>query len=154
MFGNYGCDGGWMGQVFDYVKLNGITTEEKYPTRNDTFFLGETGDCEQRKGEFRIRGYSYTSYKLYDCDSLTNMIQKRPVTVAVSVNWPFIFYHKGIFDSCDPISDIDINHALLLVGVVENSAFNYWIVKNSWGVTWGELGYMRLDRYKDYGNQC
>lgn len=82
------------------------------------------------------------------------MIRKRPVTVAVSANYPFVFYYRGIFDNCDPIEDININHAVLLVGVVQNSKENYWILKNSWSTYWGEEGYMRLDRYKDYGNQC
>lgn len=74
--------------------------------------------------------------------------------MAVSANWRFIYYHKGIFNQCDPILGVAINHAMLLVGMVENAFNNYWILKNSWGVTWGEEGYMRLDRYRDYGNQC
>lgn len=154
-FGNYGCYGGWMSQVFDYVKIKGITIEENYPERNETFWEGKTGSCRQQKGEFRIRGYAYTSYKMYDCDSLTNMIQKRPVTVAVSTNWRFIFYRRGIFDHCDPVAgSSSVNHAMLLVGVVENAFQNYWVLKNSWGAMWGEGGFMKLDRYRDYGNQC
>jgi hypothetical protein len=66
-FGNLGCYGGWMGQVFEYVAVNGITTAINYPDRNETFSMGIPGICQQKKGEFRIRRFAYTSFKLYDC---------------------------------------------------------------------------------------
>jgi len=85
---------------------------------------------------------------------LTNIVLKRPVSVAVYANYPFMFYQQGIFTGCDPITSTAVNHAMLVTGIVSNSQNNYWILRNSWGTAWGELGYMRLDRNIDNGSAC
>lgn len=112
------------------------------------------GSCLKKKGEYKIRSYAYTSTKTYDCDSLTSIVLKRPVSVGVEINLPFIYYSSGVFTGCDPIVDVSINHALLVTGIVQNSLKNYYICRNSWGTNWGELGYIRIDRSMDYGNHC
>jgi cathepsin F len=67
------------------------------------------------------------------------------------------FYKSGVWTghiSSSPAilgcSKTGLNHAVLLVGYgVDDSASPstpYWIVKNSWGVNWGEEGYFRITR--------
>jgi cathepsin L len=69
-----------------------------------------------------------------------------PVAVSVAAQtWhPYI---SGIFDDCD--RDTVIDHAAALVGYSkdEDSGDKYWIIKNSWGNTWGEDGNLRLLRH-------
>lgn len=76
-----------------------------------------------------------------DCTNLANALTGRPVSVAVD-GGNMHNYHSGIFNSCTT----RLNLALLLVGMTDS----YWTLKNSWGVSWGENGYIRISR----GNTC
>jgi hypothetical protein len=63
-----------------------------------------------------------------------------PISVGVAVDAPFQAYKRGVYmDSCN---SKDLNHAVNLVGW--NDDGQYWIMRNSWGESWGEGGYMRI----------
>jgi len=57
-----------------------------------------------------------------------------------------MFYSSGVFTGCNYEQNIDIDHAVQLVGYnkAASRGKNYWIVRNSWGSGWGEEGYIRL----------
>lgn len=64
--------------------------------------------------------------------------------VAVSINaspQTFQLYSDGIY-SDEKCSSTTVNHAMLAVGYTED----YWILKNWWGVNWGDEGYMKIKR--------
>jgi C1A family cysteine protease len=65
-----------------------------------------------------------------------------PVTTGVNVTFMFQFYRGGVFSNCTPSTDKDLNHAVNIVGW--DDAGGYWIMRNSWGSSWGEKGYMRI----------
>lgn len=63
------------------------------------------------------------------------------MTVAVNIqNWQF--YRAGVFSNCGE----EVQHDIFLVGVTDQ----YWRLKNSWGTSWGEDGFIRLS----FGNTC
>ena len=129
--GNQGCNGGWPSSALNYVKINGITTESAYP------YAAKDQACKTQGGSFKISGFS----SLSGCAGLTNGINASPVSVTVdATNWSP--YRSGVFNNCAS----GINHAVLLVGVIGGS----WKIKNSWGTSWGEGGYIRLAA----GNTC
>jgi len=89
--------------------------------------------CKVQTGFFRINGYSNAT----SCDDLDNALMIRPISVAVDGQY-FRNYHSGIFDNCGS----NLNLAALLVGATDS----YYNLKNSWGYSWGESGYIRLTK--------
>jgi C1A family cysteine protease len=129
--GNQGCNGGWPSSALNYVKANGITTESAYA------YTAKDQACKTQGGSFKINGFSSHS----GCNGLSGQINNSPVSVTVdATNWSP--YRSGVFNNCAS----SINHAVLLVGVVGGN----WKIKNSWGTSWGEAGFIRLAG----GNTC
>ena len=63
-------------------------------------------------------------------------------------------YANGVFDTC---SSSPMNHAVTVVGYGTESGKPYWVVKNSWGATWGDGGYIKIARGNSQcgiGSQC
>lgn len=74
-------------------------------------------------------------------------VERGPATVAVDAsNWAR--YASGLFDNCNSY----LNHVVLVTGL--GAERSYWKVKNSWGTTWGEQGYIRLRISKDHDYTC
>jgi len=70
-------------------------------------------------------------------------LAQQPLAVAIQADQRvFQMYSKGIFD--DAKCGTTLDHATLVVGWGKEQGQEYWIMKNSWGTTWGEQGYMRL----------
>jgi C1A family cysteine protease len=130
-FGNNGCYNGRMDNTFNYVKAVGINTWAAYP------YIGYLQSCRVSSGFFRVNG----SIAISDCNSLSNALMIRPISVAVD-GQNFQSYRNGIFKNCGT----NLSLAVLLVGMTDT----YWTLKNSWGQSWGENGYIRIAR----GNTC
>merc|ERR1719433_154451 len=71
----------------------------------------------------------------------------QPVSVALWASRAFKNYGGGVFTGpCDSGTHIIANHAVLAVGCGMEDGHKYWLVKNSWGLSWGESGYIKLAR--------
>ena len=77
-------------------------------------------------------------------------IQNGPLAISVAAS-NFKNYHGGVFDGCSYHENIQLNHAVQLVGWGSENGVDFWIVRNSWGSTWGEEGYIRLLREENPG---
>lgn len=142
-YGNNGCNGGWISNVLDYGKANGITTEAAYP------YTQTAGSCKVNGGAYKIS--SYAGGALADCNALAAMVTGRPTSIAVSAGTNYwMAYAGGILNQCGT----SLDHGVLLVGVFQNASMNYWKIKNSWGTGWGENGFIRIDRSINNGNLC
>ena len=77
------------------------------------------------------------------------LFQNGPVSVAFEVIAGFKNYQSGTYfnSSCNNTAN-DVNHAVLAVGYGHNATegMDYWIIKNSWGATWGDNGYFKMQR--------
>lgn len=130
-YGNHGCDGGSHVEGTKYIRDKGVTTESDYP------YVGKTETCKKQGGAHKVTSVLQTK----GCTGMQNALMSRPLGVGVDARgWGK--YSSGVFSDCGT----DLNHALLLVGV----ASTYWHIKNSWGTSWGEHGFIRLA----LGNTC
>jgi len=75
---------------------------------------------------------------------LAASVANQPTSIAIGANFqPFLNYESGIFNnpSC-PHTTSSLDHAVLIVGYNTQGSQDYWIVKNSWGTSWGISGYV------------
>lgn len=120
-----------MDNAFKFVKDFGIVHESEYA------YTAKNGACKTPTGPFKISGFT----DIKNCNDLASQLAERPISIAVDANnWSA--YKSGVFNNCKA----SLDHGVLLVGVTDS----YWKVKNSWGSTWGESGYIRLA----VGNTC
>lgn len=97
--------------------------------------------CKITGGAFKVA--KFQGGALTNCSALAAMVVGRPVSVAVSAgNSYWQGYKGGIMNQCSG----NLDHGVTVVGVYQDDFENYWKVKNSWGPSWGEGGYIRLDR--------
>ncbi|KAK8629337.1 hypothetical protein V6N13_078181 [Hibiscus sabdariffa] len=145
---NYGCDGGLMDYAFEWVINNGgIDTESDYP------YTGVDGKCNITEEETKV--VSIDGYQdVDDSDSaLLCAVAQQPVSVGIDASSiDFQLYTSGIYDGSCSDNPNEIDHAVLIVGYGSEDKEKYWIVKNSWGTSWGMDGYFYLKRDTDVPN--
>ncbi|GLT58895.1 hypothetical protein SLA2020_317540 [Shorea laevis] len=137
---NEGCNGGLMDYAFEFIINNGgIDSEEDYPYR------AVDGRCDQyRKNAKVVAIDDYEDVPENDEKALRKAVANQPVSVAIEAGGrEFQFYDSGIFTGkCGTALD----HGVTAVGYGTENGQDYWIVKNSWGGSWGESGYIRMER--------
>jgi len=75
-----------------------------------------------------------------------------PIAVSVDAS-TWHSYESGVFNGCSYTENIDVNHAVVLVGYgTDDKLGDFWLIRNSWGTGYGENGYIRLAR--EYDVQC
>uniref|UniRef100_A0A672J325 Cathepsin L.1 n=1 Tax=Salarias fasciatus TaxID=181472 RepID=A0A672J325_SALFA len=147
-FGNMGCDGGLMDQAFQYIKVTGgIDTEDTYP------YEAEDGKCRYNPANVGATCTGYVDVKQGDEDALLEAVATvGPVSVAIDASQlSFQLYESGVYNE-PGCSSSELDHGVLAVGYGSDNGKDYWLVKNSWGLQWGDKGYIKMTRNKS--NQC
>jgi len=151
--GNHGCMGGLMDYAFKYVKDNGgIDTEASYP------YTAKTGkQCLFNKTNIGATLVSWRDVKTGSEEDLESAVaQVGPISVGIdAAHKGFQMYKEGVYYSA-MCSSKRLDHGVLAVGygsrMVGSFKQEYWIVKNSWGESWGSKGYIYMA--KGLNNMC
>lgn len=143
-YGNHGCQGGSMDNAFNYIIDNGLCSNISYPYNNIS------GNCMNTTCDKLIKISNYTDVERNNENILKKAVSITPISVAIQANKrSFQFYKSGIYS--DEMCGTNLDHGVLLVGYGYDKLYemDYWIVKNSWGSSWGENGYIRIQRNID-----
>jgi hypothetical protein len=131
---SHGCNGGWTENAYNYVKkAGGLEYNSVYPYTSGT---GVTGTCKAAPSPI-IKVTGFTTVK--GESSMASYVQATgPLSVCLDAN-TWNSYTGGIMKACGT----SVDHCVQAVGV-DASSGGYWKVRNSWGTSWGESGYIRL----------
>jgi len=146
--GDQGCNGGLMDNAFEWIEQNGLCTEADYPYTSGG---GVTGTCVKGCAP-AVTVTGFKDVPKGDEGALKDALDIGPVSIAIEADKSaFQLYKSGVLDNSACGTQLD--HGVLIVGYGTDASLSkdYWKVKNSWGATWGESGYIRMVREK---NQC
>jgi len=136
---NGGCGGGlpWLAYQ-DIQKKKGIDSEAAYP------YQGEQGPCQASEHASVATVSNWTAVSSDPTEIMTFLVSQGPLSITLNAGL-LMSYTSGIItgspSSC-PVSEMD--HAVLLVGFDTTASTPNWIVKNSWGTSWGNEGYFQI----------
>lgn len=146
-FRNMGCRGGLPSNAYDYIKsAGGIELERDYPyyARDMQCKFNKMRVAAKVKGGRRVLPHEY---------SLQDAVAKvGPISVGIDASQPSFRHYSGTTIYDEPNCTQNLDHAVLVVGYGTENGRDYWLVKNSWGPSWGLNGYIKMSRNKN--NQC
>ena len=150
-----GCNGGLMDNAFSWIEKNdGLCTEASYPyTSGTTKTAGScTTSCSVVDGSDVM---SFVDVDASSDEAMMAALAQQPVSIAIEADQKdFQLYSSGVFTGgCGT----KLDHGVLAVGYGSLDGQDYYLVKNSWGETWGSSGYIMLGRGDEFnkGNgQC
>jgi C1A family cysteine protease len=135
--GNEGCNGGDMSLAFQYAETTGLELESVYP------YEGVDGTCRATAAQEKVKVTADHAVPVNSVAQLKAAIATGPVAVAIEADtMVFQFYSGGIFNSKSCGTNLD--HGVAAVGYGTKSGQDYYIVRNSWGASWGESGYINI----------
>jgi len=141
---NHACEGGDPAKAFHFVHQTGLMLEDSYP-----YVARRQNTCRLDTGALLTK--IDVSYLIHpDEQSITDwLVSFGPVNIAITVPPELLNYVSGVYSP----SDYDCKyrsvggHSLVIVGYgTGDEGEKYWIVKNSWGPTWGIEGYVLFAR--------
>jgi cathepsin L len=142
-----GCNGGLPTYAYKYIIKNGIDTEESYP------YTARDGNCKFNPANVGANMTDFVEVAQDDEDALKTAVANiGPIAVGIDAShFSFQLYSGGIYDE-PRCSSTRLDHAVLVIGYGTENGKDYWLVKNSWGKSWGIDGYIKMSR--NVNNQC
>jgi len=137
-----------MDDAFQYIIANkGIDTEASYP-----YTATGPNACQYNAANCGSTVTSFVDVSSQSEPALQAAVALQPVSVAIdAAQSSFQFYTTGVYyePACSPTA---LDHGVLAVGYGTSAGQDYWLVKNSWGTSWGQNGYIWMARNRN--NNC
>ena len=124
---------------FNFANRKGMELESTYPYR------GVDQSCKWAAANVKVQttNPSFDAVTPNNALALKTAISKGPVSVAIEADtFVFQFYSKGILNSASCGTNLD--HGVVAVGYGVDAGKEYYIVRNSWGGSWGLKGYINI----------
>ncbi|KAI3383501.1 hypothetical protein SNEBB_007502 [Seison nebaliae] len=134
--------------ISDYVKcieaMRGICSQEQYPH--------QYGYCHHCQPVVDVNSFDLHTDIIGNEIALAKLLMNETVFVTIdSSHTSFLLYEGGIYDEPN-CSSTTLDHPMQLVGFGQEDNEDFWIIRNSWGLNWGEHGYIRMRR--NHHNEC
>ena len=142
-FNNYGCKGGSPDNAFSYVEQLGITTEAYYP------YTAKQGSCKYSSASVVVKSSKHRDLLKRSESAFLSALDTQPISISIDAD-QIMSYTSGIYNNAN--CGTTVNHAALAVGY--DTSAGYIKVKNSWGTTWGESGYIRFALLGNGSGEC
>jgi len=151
---DYGCEGGYLQNAWDYMVNSGVVTESCFPYQAGG---GDAPDCINSCQD----GSPWKKYYVVDGTVVTfpqnadtiaaDILKNGPVEAGFDVYTDFFSYKSGVY--VHKTGGLAGGHAIKLLGwgTDAKSGLNYWIAANSWGTSWGQSGYFWIAKGS---NEC
>lgn len=146
--GTGGCSGATQEIGFAFVADKGLTTETAWP------YDGTSGTCDYTNRPPAVKTTGFVALPFNNYTALMNAIAQQPIAISAAAGaWQM--YESGVLNEqggCDS----DVDHAIQLTGYGTDAAssLDYYNVRNSWGPSWGEGGYIRIQRFGEGKEPC
>jgi len=119
----------------EYTAANGIELESEYP------YTAADGTCKYSKAQVKFQNKGYANVTNNNEVAMATALVTQPLSVCVEADQNvFQLYTGGVITSASCGTSLD--HAILAVGYSTSGSQPYWLVKNSWGTSWGLAGYV------------
>uniref|UniRef100_A0A1I7SJ85 Pept_C1 domain-containing protein n=1 Tax=Bursaphelenchus xylophilus TaxID=6326 RepID=A0A1I7SJ85_BURXY len=137
---NQGCVDGETEAILRYVRDHGIASERTDPYNPDADFP----NCKKDEPVVANLSQAIQANNVDEAVLLRDIVYHvGPVAVVIDAS-KLVGYESGIISGTQ--GQWRVNRAALLVGYGEENGVKYWALKNSWGETWGEDGFFRIER--------
>jgi KDEL-tailed cysteine endopeptidase len=147
-YGSMGCNGGQMDGAFKFAIDNGICTDAAYPYVSGT--TKTAGSCHSCSTYAKFSGCA--DVKPNNQIALKEAVFNAPVSIAIEADTKYFqSYSSGVLTSSSCGTNLD--HGVLIVGYGAENGIKYWLVKNSWGTSWGDQGYVKIARSDSTNDQ-
>jgi hypothetical protein len=144
-----GCNGGLMDNAFKFAEKNALCTEDSYSYTGRKGSTCKASSCTVGIPQGSVTGFKDVSSSM---QALMSAVQQQPVSIAIEADKSvFQLYKTGVLDG---LCGAKLDHGVLVVGYGTDGGKDYWKVKNSWGSSWGNKGYVQLLRGKGKQGEC